>query len=56
VYQADRVCSEVPAAAGIYTAGDNACLMHSGGGLSGGVTGVRTAHIAEILAATEAAP
>ena len=42
----------------VLTAGDNSCLMHIGGGLSrlqrteaGG--GVRTLHLAEILAATE---
>ena len=31
---------------------DSSCLMHIGGGLSRGRTGVRTVHLAEILAAT----
>jgi L-lactate dehydrogenase complex protein LldE len=34
------------------TAGDASCLMHIGGGLSKIKTGVRTIHLAEILAAT----
>ena len=33
-------------------AGDNSCLMHIGGGLSRVKSGVRTLHLAEILAAT----
>jgi L-lactate dehydrogenase complex protein LldE len=33
-------------------AGDNSCLMHIGGGLSRVRSGVRTLHLAEILAAT----
>jgi L-lactate dehydrogenase complex protein LldE len=33
-------------------AGDNSCLMHIGGGLSRVKSGVRTVHLAEILAAT----
>ena len=37
----------------ICCAGDNSCLMHIGGGLSRLRTGVRTMHLAEILAATE---
>jgi L-lactate dehydrogenase complex protein LldE len=32
---------------------DNSCLMHIGGGLSRQRTGVRTVHLAEILAGTE---
>ena len=35
----------------VITAGDSSCLMHIGGGLSRLKAGVRTAHIAEILAA-----
>ncbi len=35
------------------TGGDNSCLMHIGGGLSRMNTGVRTVHLAEILAQTE---
>jgi L-lactate dehydrogenase complex protein LldE len=37
----------------VVTAVDNSCLMHIFGGLHRQQTGVRTAHIAEILAATE---
>jgi len=38
----------------VLCAGDNSCLMHIGGGLSRLRAGVRTMHLAEILAATEA--
>jgi L-lactate dehydrogenase complex protein LldE len=37
----------------VCTAGDNSCLMHIGGGLSRQRAGVKTVHLAEILAATE---
>jgi L-lactate dehydrogenase complex protein LldE len=37
----------------VCTAGDNSCLMHIGGALSRQRTGVRCAHIAEILATTD---
>ena len=37
----------------VVTAVDNSCLMHIFGGLHRQNTGIRTAHIAEILAATE---
>lgn len=40
----------------ICTAGDNSCLMHIGGGLSRQRTGVRTVHLAQILASTAEAP
>jgi L-lactate dehydrogenase complex protein LldE len=39
----------------ILVAGDNSCLMHIGGLLSRGRSGVRTMHLAEVLAATEGA-
>ncbi len=39
----------------ILVAGDNSCLMHIGGLLSRGRSGVRTMHLAEVLAATESA-
>ena len=39
--------------AGVVTAVDNSCLMHIFGGLHRQRAGVRTAHIAEILAATK---
>jgi L-lactate dehydrogenase complex protein LldE len=35
---------------------DSSCLMHIGGGLARGRTGVRTVHLAEILASTEDEP
>jgi L-lactate dehydrogenase complex protein LldE len=38
------------------TAGDASCLMHIGGGLSRLRAGVRTVHLAEILASTESHP
>lgn len=37
----------------VCAAGDNSCLMHIGGGLSRNRAGVRTVHLAEILASTE---
>lgn len=39
----------------ICSGGDNSCLMHIGGALSRQRTGVKTVHLAEILAATEKA-
>ncbi|QMU77654.1 (Fe-S)-binding protein [Streptacidiphilus sp. PB12-B1b] len=39
----------------VLCAADNSCLMHIGGGLSRRRSGVRTVHLAEILAATEPA-
>jgi len=38
----------------VCTAGDSSCLMHIGGGLSRLRAGVRTVHLAEILASTRA--
>ncbi|MCE1178442.1 MAG: (Fe-S)-binding protein [Micrococcales bacterium] len=38
----------------VLVAGDNSCLMHIGGLLSRQRSGVRVAHLAEVLAATEA--
>ncbi len=37
----------------VCTAGDNSCLMHIGGGLKRLRAGVKTVHLAEILASTE---
>jgi L-lactate dehydrogenase complex protein LldE len=37
----------------VCTAADNSCLMHIGGALRRQRAGVRTMHLAEILAATE---
>jgi len=42
--------------AGVLCAADNSCLMHIGGGLHRLRSGVRTVHLAEILAATEEGP
>ena len=45
----------VDTGAEVCAAGDSSCLMHIGGGLSRLRTGVRTVHLAEILASTECA-
>jgi L-lactate dehydrogenase complex protein LldE len=37
----------------VCTSADNSCLMNIGGALRRQRTGVRTVHIAEVLAATE---
>ena len=49
----DKVRSVLDTRAEICAAADNSCLMHIGGALSRERTGVRTVHIAEILASTE---
>jgi L-lactate dehydrogenase complex protein LldE len=51
---ADKMTNILGTGAEICTAGDSSCLMHIGGGLSRLSTGVRTVHLAEILAATGA--
>ncbi|MGH8961514.1 MAG: (Fe-S)-binding protein [Jatrophihabitantaceae bacterium] len=51
---ADKMRAVLDTGAGVCTAGDASCLMHIGGGLSRLRTGVRTLHLAEILASTEA--
>jgi L-lactate dehydrogenase complex protein LldE len=55
---ADKMRHVLATRAEVCSAGDSSCLMHIGGGLSRLRTGVRTVHLAEILAATagEAAP
>ncbi|MGH3661636.1 MAG: (Fe-S)-binding protein [Micromonosporaceae bacterium] len=50
---ADKMRHVLGTRAEVLTAGDSSCLMHIGGGLSRLRTGVRTMHLAEILAATE---
>jgi L-lactate dehydrogenase complex protein LldE len=50
---ADKMTSVLSTRAEVCTAGDASCLMHIGGGLSRLRTGVRTVHLAEILATTE---
>ncbi|MGI8869444.1 MAG: (Fe-S)-binding protein [Mycobacteriales bacterium] len=49
----DKVRNITGTGAEYCVAGDNSCLTHIGGGLSRQRTGVRTIHLAEILAATE---
>jgi L-lactate dehydrogenase complex protein LldE len=49
---ADKMSGILETGAEVCTAGDASCLMHIGGGLSRLRTGVRTLHLAEILAAT----
>jgi L-lactate dehydrogenase complex protein LldE len=53
---ADRVRSILDTRAELCVATDNSCLMHIFGALHRGRTGVRTAHIAEVLASTEGEP
>ena len=50
---ADKMRHVVGTGAEVCTAGDSSCLMHIGGGLSRLRSGVRTLHLAEILAATD---
>jgi L-lactate dehydrogenase complex protein LldE len=50
---ADKMRAILDTDAGVCTAGDASCLMHIGGGLSRLHAGVRTVHLAEILASTE---
>ena len=49
---ADKMRSVLDTRAEVCTAGDSSCLMHIGGGLSRLRAGVRTVHLAEILAST----
>ena len=51
---ADKMRHVQSTRADVCTAGDASCLMHIGGGLSRLRTGVRTVHLAEVLASTEA--
>ncbi|KAB1940181.1 (Fe-S)-binding protein [Micromonospora sp. ALFpr18c] len=50
---ADKMRHVLSTGADVCTAGDASCLLHIGGGLSRLRTGVRTVHLAEILASTE---
>ena len=52
----DKLRSVLDTRAEVLCAVDSSCLMHIGGGLGRGRTGVRTAHLAEILASTEEDP
>ena len=48
-----KVRAVLETGAEVCTAADNSCLLHIGGGLSRARAGVRTVHLAEILASTE---
>lgn len=50
---ADKVADVIGSRAEVLVAADNSCLMHIGGGLSRQRVGVRTMHLAEVLARTE---
>ena len=50
---ADKMANVLRTKTEVCTAADASCLMHIGGGLSRLTSGVRTVHIAEILASTE---
>jgi L-lactate dehydrogenase complex protein LldE len=52
----DKLRCVLDTRAEVCTAADTSCLMHIGGGLRRQRAGVRTMHLAEILASTEAAP
>jgi L-lactate dehydrogenase complex protein LldE len=52
----DKLSDVLDTKAEVVCAVDSSCLMHIGGGLTRGRTGVRTVHLAEILASTEEEP
>ena len=52
---ADKMEAVIETRAEVLCAGDRSCLMHIGGGLDRIRAGVRTLHLAEILASAEAA-
>jgi L-lactate dehydrogenase complex protein LldE len=52
---ADKMRHVLATRAEVCSAGDSSCLLHIGGGLSRLRTGVRTVHLAEILASTRTA-
>ncbi|GGL88516.1 (Fe-S)-binding protein [Nakamurella endophytica] len=49
---ADKMSRVLSTSAEVCTAGDSSCLLHIGGGLTRLRTGVRTVHLAQILAST----
>jgi L-lactate dehydrogenase complex protein LldE len=53
---ADKVRHVLDTGAEVLCAGDNSCLVHIGGALSRLRSGVRTLHLAQILASTEGEP
>jgi L-lactate dehydrogenase complex protein LldE len=52
----DKIGHILDSRAEVVCAVDSSCLMHIGGGLARGRTGVRPVHLAEILASTEEEP
>lgn len=52
---ADKMANVLASDAEVLVASDSSCLMHIGGGLSRLRTGVRTMHLAEVLASTSVA-
>ena len=50
---ADKMESVIETGAEVLCAGDRSCLMHIGGGLDRIRAGIRTLHLAEILASTD---
>jgi L-lactate dehydrogenase complex protein LldE len=50
---ADKMSAVLSTGAEVCSASDSSCLMHIGGGLSRLRSGVRTVHLAEVLAATD---
>ena len=50
---ADKISAIVATGAEVCSAGDASCLMHIGGGMIRLGNGVRTVHLAEILASVE---
>jgi L-lactate dehydrogenase complex protein LldE len=52
----DKLRNVLDTRAEVVCAVDSSCLMHIGGGLTRGRTGVRSVHLAEILASTEDEP
>jgi L-lactate dehydrogenase complex protein LldE len=53
---ADKMRAVLDTRSDVCTAGDSSCLMHIGGGLTRLRAGVRTVHLAEILASTQDDP
>jgi len=53
---ADKMRNILATKAEACVAGDSSCLMHIGGGLSRLNTGIRTVHLAEVLASTRHVP
>jgi L-lactate dehydrogenase complex protein LldE len=52
----DKIRHVMDTEAEVCCAGDNSCLMHIGGGLRRNRAGVRTVHLAEILASGDGSP